>query len=373
MSGNARAIMIDAVLAAVLTAVTISSVTYLQPDAYLLTLALAVLTAAPIVLRQVAPVATLSVVLAAQLALSVLSGFSYPEGGFAVVIAAFTVATQCSPRVAGVMFGVTFTVVVGTVVAMAGHSLPQPVLWSELLKGFVGIVVAGALGVSVKRRAEQTERLAARAERAAANERVRIARELHDVVAHHMSVISLQAGVSRYLLDTDRPAARTALATVEEASHEALSEMRRLLEVLRPEDSGNADYEPQPGLAELDGLIERTRAAGVPVDVSVSGRFRSLASGPDLCAYRVVQESLTNVIKHAGPASVDIALDYGENTLMLRVLDDGVGQEPETSSGGHGLRGMRERVELYGGVLTAGPRDEGGFGVVARLPMGGAR
>ncbi|WP_035855906.1 sensor histidine kinase [Cryptosporangium arvum] len=368
MRGNTRAIIVDAVLAAVLTAVTVSSTAYQRPDAGVLTIALVLLTSAPIVLRQVAPVATLGVVLAAQLALAVLVGNSYPEGGFAVLIATFTVATQCSRRVVLLTFGATFAVVVGTVVAMAGHSIPTPVLWSELLKGLLGIIVAGVLGESVKRRAEHTERLAARAERAAADERVRIARELHDVVAHHMSVISLQAGVSRYLLDTDRPAARTALACVEEASHDALSELRRLLEVLRPADSPGADYEPQPGLASLDGLVERTRAAGVPVEVAVSGEVRPLPPGPDLCAYRVVQESLTNVIKHAGSAGVRIAVDYGENTLTLRVLDDGA-QPAAGGVPGYGIKGMRERTELYGGVLTAGPRDEGGFGVTARLPL----
>ena len=373
MRGNTRTIAVDGLLAAVLTAVTISSSEFLEPDAGVLMPVLAVLTAAPIVLRQVAPVATLSIVLAAQLALSVLNGNSFPEGGVGVVIAAFTVATQCTRRVALAMFGVTFVVTTACVVVLARHSLPESVLWSELLKGVLGIVIAGVLGLSTKRRAERTERLAARAERAAANERVRIARELHDVVAHHMSVISLQAGVSRYLLDADPAAARTALATVEDASHEALSEMRRLLELLRPEDEdAEVRYEPQPGLAELDGLVERTRAAGVPVKLAVSGRIRSLPSGPDLCAYRVVQESLTNVIKHAGPANVDIDLDYGENTLTLRVLDDGPGQSP-AGAAGHGLRGMRERTELYGGVLTAGPRDEGGFGVTARLPIGEGR
>ncbi|TQS45046.1 sensor histidine kinase [Cryptosporangium phraense] len=459
MPAKTRAIAGDVLLAAALTAVTISAAVFLRPETNdALTVVLSVLTAAPIALRQVVPIVTLSIVLGAQLALTLLNGSAFPEGGLALVIAAFTVATHCPRRVALTMYALTLVVIGGCTIALAGRSIPSAVLWSELLKGVVAIVVAGVLGLSTKRWAERAERLAARAERAAANERVRIARELHDVVAHHMSVISLQAGVSRYLLDTDVVAARSALATVEEASREALSEMRRLLDVLRPQETdftdapygagrthgtggpngasrthgtgglngaggihgtggvhgtgggapygagrthgsggpngtggthstggggpdGNArsygsdDYErsesyaPQPGLADLDRLVERTRAAGVPVELAVSGPVRPLAPGPDLCAYRVVQESLTNVLKHAGPANVRIDVTYGGSALTLRVVDDGRGSG-SAESGGHGIRGMRERAELYGGVLDAGPRDEGGFGVVARLPIG---
>lgn len=381
-------IVVDGLLALALAVLAVRSAVYARPVTDVaLTMTLSVLTAAPIALRQVMPVGALSVVLAANLGLSVLNGHSFPEGGIGVAIAVFTVATLSSRTVALAMFAVSVVAVSASMIVVSGQTVPEQVVWSEVLKGLISLVIAGGLGASTRRWAERAERSAARAERAAANERVRIARELHDVVAHHMSVISLQAGVSRYLLDTDPVAARSALSTVEESSHEALSEMRRLLEVLRPETEYReraADYHPQPGLAELDGLVERTRAAGVPVDVTVSGRMRPLPPGPDLCAYRVIQESLTNVLKHAGPATARVDLDYGENTLTLRVLDDGTGPVPVGSSApaasrgparadgaaSHGIRGMRERAELYGGVLDAGPQDAGGFGVTARLPIG---
>ncbi|MFI5959336.1 histidine kinase [Cryptosporangium sp. NPDC051539] len=370
-----KAFAIDVLLAGVLSLVTVGAAFVRPGPVAVLAVVLSLLTSAPIALRQAAPVGVLSVVLGAELALAVLAGSTFPDGGFAVVIAGISVATLCSRRTALVMLGVTCLVLIGCLL-ITGVNASAALFWSEGIKAFLGVVVAWTIGIGTRRWAERTERLALqaeraalRAERAASNERVRIARELHDVVSHHMSVISLQAGVSRFLLDTDRDATRTALVAVEDSSREALSEMRRLLEVLRPNE--DADYRPQPGLAELDGLVERTRAAGVPVAVTVTGRARPLASGPDLCAYRVVQESLTNVIKHAGPADVRIEVDYGENTLTLRVLDDGAGPTTagKTETAAHGIRGMRERAELYGGVLTAGPREERGFGVVARLPI----
>jgi len=372
---NTTTIAADVLLAAVLTGLTVVTVVS-RPDADSgpLLVLLAVLTVAPIALRQVAPVTTLTVVLVALLALSLVSRQTFPDGGLGLVTALFSVATLCSRTVTAWLFGASLVVVVGSIVIVgdADATIPMPVFWSELAKAVLIAIGAWVLGLSTKRWAERTEHLAARAERAAAQERVRIARELHDVVSHHMSVISLQAGVSRYLLDTDPAAARTALATVEDESREALSEMRRLLEVLRPEQPADVELRPQPGLADLESLVERTRAAGVPVEVAVSGRLRTLPSGPDLCAYRVVQESLTNVIKHAGPATVRIGLDYGEDTLTLRVADDGAGPVSPPRAG-QGIRGMRERAELYGGTLEAGPRDEGGFAVEARIPVGDVR
>jgi signal transduction histidine kinase len=146
--------------------------------------------------------------------------------------------------------------------------------------------------------------------------------------------------------------------------------MRRLLDVLRVDDPEESDYRPSPGLAQLDEVVDRTRNAGLPVEVVVTGEVRTLSSGTDLCAYRVVQESLTNVLKHAGPASARVELDYGERMLELKIKDDGVKAQPcGESPTSHGIRGMRERAELYGGVLIAGPAKEGGFAVTLRLPM----
>ncbi|GAB3944544.1 hypothetical protein GCM10027614_34910 [Micromonospora vulcania] len=213
-----------------------------------------------------------------------------------------------------------------------------------------------------------------RARRAVVEERVRIARELHDVVAHHMSVISVQAGLARYVLATDPQTARTALGTVLETSGEALDELRRLLSLLRlnvdgaGEESGS--YAPAPGLDQLDELVQRVRAAGVRVEVTTTGTPRSLPPGADLCAYRVIQESLTNVLKHAPLAAATVALHYARDLLTARIRDDGTPGAPRSGTAeGHGLVGMRERAHLYGGTLTAGPQSTGGFEVVLTLPI----
>jgi signal transduction histidine kinase len=195
------------------------------------------------------------------------------------------------------------------VVVVAFLGLPDVVVWSEVAQSVLVVSGAWMLGEGTKRWARRAERLAEEAARAVADERVRIARELHDIVAHHMSVISLQAGVAGYVLDTDLATARKAITTVGDTSREALTEMRRLLDVLRVDHDD--DYRPQPGLAALEELVERARSAGLPVDVVISGEVRELQPGPDLCAYRVVQESLTNVLKHAGRAEARIDVDYG--------------------------------------------------------------
>jgi signal transduction histidine kinase len=212
------------------------------------------------------------------------------------------------------------------------------------------------------------------ARRAVVDERVRIARELHDVVAHHMSVISVQAGLARYVLDSDPEIARAALGTVLETSGEALEEMRRLLSVLRFSSEGVGDedesFAPAPGLDQLGDLVERVCAAGLSVEVVVTGAPRPLPPGADVCAYRVIQESLTNVLKHAGSASATLTLHHASDRLTARVRDDGR-RVPEAGSvsRGHGLLGMRERAELYGGTLTAGPHPLGGFEVALTLPV----
>jgi signal transduction histidine kinase len=212
-----------------------------------------------------------------------------------------------------------------------------------------------------------------RARGAVIDERVRIARELHDVVAHHMSVICVQAGLARYVLDSDPDTARAALGAVLDTSGEALEEMRRLLSVLRlsPDGAGEADqfYAPAPGLAQLGDLVERVRAAGLAVEMAITGEPRPLPPGADLCAYRVIQESLTNVLKHATPTNATLALHHTSDRLTVRVRDEGGPTPPAGDvSAGHGLLGMRERARLYGGTLTAGPHLLGGFEVILTLP-----
>ena len=210
-----------------------------------------------------------------------------------------------------------------------------------------------------------------KARAAVAEERVRIARELHDVVAHALSVIVLQARGGRRSLATDPGETREALDMIEATGSEALAEMRRLLGMLRRDDEEIA-LAPQPSLRYLDALAAQVREAGLPVDLSVEGEPTELPPGVDLSAYRIVQEALTNALKHAGPATARVVVRYRENDLELEIADTGAGAS--TSDGeGHGLAGMRERVSLYGGKIETGPRDGGGFAVRARLPLDSGR
>jgi signal transduction histidine kinase len=202
----------------------------------------------------------------------------------------------------------------------------------------------------------------------AATERARIARELHDVVAHHVSVMVVQAEGASYALDRSPDTTRRALGAIADTGRTALAEMRRLLGVLRSE-GGSADRAPQPGVDQLEDLLEQVRATGLTVDFTVEGVPVPLPQGMELAAYRIVQESLTNTRKHGGPrVSATVALHYGENELRMLVSDDGRGAGALTDGQGNGLVGMRERVAMYGGSVEAGPRPEGGFKVEAVLP-----
>lgn len=210
-----------------------------------------------------------------------------------------------------------------------------------------------------------------RARAAVAEERVRIARELHDVVAHAISVIVLQARGGRRALETDPAETRDALDTIEETGSQALAELRRLLGMLRRDDEEIA-LAPQPSLRHLEVLAAQVRDAGLPVDLSIEGEPVELPPGVDLSAYRIVQEALTNALKHAGPATARVVVRYQKDNLELEIADTGL--DADGSDGeGHGLVGMRERVSLYGGQIEAGARDGGGFAVRARLPLNAAR
>ncbi|WP_165984969.1 sensor histidine kinase [Streptomyces sp. YIM 98790] len=259
------------------------------------------------------------------------------------------------------------------------------------------VAAAAALGVVVpvvlvhygrhvresEQRGERLRELAAqlqaerdeKARRAVAEEQTRIARELHDVIAHHMSVISLQSRLAGYVFDTDPATARGALGTVADTAAQALEEMRRMLTLLRHASGGaDASYTPMPTLAGLPEMADRVRASGVPVDLVVEGEARALPPGVELCAYRVVQEALTNVLKHAGPSRAEVRVRYERHRLLVRITDDGRGAEPGigTTGGGHGLIGMRERAKLYGGDVISGPRPEGGFQIRLSLPASDA-
>ena len=210
---------------------------------------------------------------------------------------------------------------------------------------------------------------------AVVDERTRIARELHDLVAHSMSIVAVQAGVGHHLIDRDPARAKDALATIETTSRQALTEMRRMLGVLRTEDEEpNRELAPQPSLDDLEPLLRSAREAGLEVDVRVEGAPRSMPSGVGLSAYRILQEALTNAVKHAGPARVEVHLNYGAEALAIEIDDDGRGLTSRRDGHrGFGLLGMRERASVVGGELQAGARPGGGWRVSARLPYQEAR
>ena len=214
----------------------------------------------------------------------------------------------------------------------------------------------------------QTERRSAEMEEARGEERVRIAREMHDIIAHSVSVMVLQAGAARQALDRDREQARESLHLVEETGRETLSELRRLLGVLR-QQPGADGLRPQPGIDRLGELVANARAAGVDVTARVDLMPSHLPASIDLAAYRVVQEGLTNVMKHADRARVDVEIAFVANSLKVTVADDGRGYSHATEPSGHGLAGLEERITLLGGAMSAGPRLDGGFELQATLPL----
>jgi signal transduction histidine kinase len=217
------------------------------------------------------------------------------------------------------------------------------------------------------------------AQRSVAEQRLQIARELHDIVAHSLSVIAIQSGVGGHVLDMQPEEARKALAAVESTSRSALEELRRVLEVLRRDDAGEPSLLPSPGLADVDGLLDQCRATGLAVTYQIHGQTPPLSPSLDLSVYRIVQEALTNVTKHAGTAQATVDITFDEEAVVIRVTDRGAlhrnghvlapGQGEGTKAH-HGIIGMRERAAMFGGSVNAGPRPEGGFEVLARLPFG---
>jgi signal transduction histidine kinase len=241
---------------------------------------------------------------------------------------------------------------------------------------FFGLIIGApwVAGRAIRHRRLNEQRLEqekADAEAAIVEERTRIARELHDVVAHAISVMVLQARGGRRVIADDPGEAREAFDVIEGTGHQALEEMRRLLGMLRASDEELA-LAPQPSLGQLEALLEQVRAAGLPVELAVEGGPAELPPGVDLSAYRIVQEALTNALKHAGPAQARVTVRYGQDELELEIADDGAGTGDGKGSG-HGLIGMRERVSVYGGELQAGRRPGGGYALRARLPLGSAR
>ena len=335
-------------------------------------------TTLPLVWRRRAPLVVLVVVLASlatcDAAYGIADNVSAPFAG--VLFAAYAGGAYTSRRDGRIAAGI----IALTAVLMA-VAIGEDVAGDTVFIGGILLAVWGAATV-VRSRQELAGVLAARtvelehereenARLAVAEERARIARELHDVVAHNVSIMVVQAGAERRAIGAERPATTEVLATIEATGRAALAEMRRLLGMLRRSDDELA-LAPQPSLRHLSDLVEQVREAGMPVDLRIEGDPRPIAPGIDLSAYRIVQEALTNALKHAGPARARVTVRYGDNALDIEITDDGAGDVEEGQQrGGHGLMGMRERVALFGGDLAAGRRRGGGYAVRARLPLAG--
>jgi len=308
----------------------------------------------------------------------VLLGYSPGIAGFGLLVAMYSVAAyEVRARrlaflvVAGLGFVAGF-VVFGVTGNPRSFAITVPSLF------FVAAWLIGDYLRTRRAYVAQLEERAARLERerdqdrrlAADEERTRIARELHDVVAHDVSVIAIQAGAARAVQASKPEAAAQALGLIETTARETLIELNRLLGVLRGGNGATPDRSPQPGIGQLAGLVEQLRAAGLEVDARVEGKAEPLLPALDLSAYRILQEATTNVLKHARARRVDIRVRYGEAMLALDIRDDGAGDGGDpASSSGHGLIGMQERVALFGGQFRAGRDPAGGFSVHARLPL----
>ncbi|MBW3665903.1 MAG: sensor histidine kinase [Actinobacteria bacterium] len=338
----------------------------------------------PLAWRRPAPIAVLVLVFVPLFAMKLAGDPIESAYVTAVLVVAFSAVGAFCPRrqaLGGLALGI---VLLGALLvvenAVVTEGVEPPVAGDFVFLGAI-MAVVWALGVGLRERSLRADELEERADRleeereeraraAVAQERARIARELHDVVSHSISVIAVQTGSMRRRLRHDRPDEATELLATEQTARQALAEMRRMLGLLRADEDG-ASLAPQPGMDQVGALVEQLSDAGLAVDLEVSGERRALPPGLDLAAYRIVQEALTNVLRHAGPARARVAVRYGDRELELEVADDGRGPGPERNGQGHGIIGMRERVTLYGGSLSTGPADDGGFVVRAVLPIPG--
>ena len=304
-------------------------------------------------------------------ALSTSAGVAYLAAGWpmvalgvAVLVMTYSLATYSSRNHS--LVGLIAVEASLTLDALLGTGAPQ---FDTLVGNVVIVAAAWILGDGARRRREdalsEQQRLAAQAVH---EERLRIARELHDVVAHTMSVIAVQAGTGRLVIDDDVDHARRALVSIEGASKRALDEMRRLLGVLRADTTDTAAFAPVPTLDDLDRLVADSVDGGNPVDLWVEGDRTNAPAGIGLAAFRVLQEALTNVRRHAAGACATVHVAFEAAELVVEVENPLRAGQPATGAGGHGLLGMRERVSLYGGTFEAGPRPDGTFKVSARIP-----
>jgi signal transduction histidine kinase len=369
----------DSLLAVALTVISVGSVVgsrarYGYPFPVLAAVA-ALFTTVPIALRRYRPLGVLAVTVTAETLLLIFSNDSPVPVG--VIVALYTVAAYCERRVSiRAAAWVAVPITVGEIVNNGPHA-------GRVIPELAVIAIAWVIGDNLRTRraylSELKERAARlerereeKADRAVAEERVRIARELHDVIAHNVSVMVVQAAAGEEVFDEDPERARESLSAVASTGRAALTELRRLLGVIRAEDDPGAEpaFAPQPGIEYVNELVRQVNAAGLPVELSVIGEPRALPEGVGLCAYRIVQEALTNTLKHADASGARVNVRYAADALELQVIDDGRGSSAVNGEAyGHGLIGMRERVALFGGELTASARAGRGYEVRARLPV----
>ena len=331
----------------------------------------------PIALRRRAPWVAVGLAVVAMTLTRVVGLPSLTES-VSVLIVAYSVGALLPVRAAVAAVAV---IAVAAAAVLLSYYPAHPVPWYTWVANGLMLLVCLLIGRTVYTRRAYMVALEERAQTAEANresaarqavldERRRIARELHDVVAHHISVMGVLATGARRTLVRDPVAADEALATIESTGRATLREMRRLLDVLRADDDHpDAALQPQPGVAGLEALVAQVREAGLPVSLQVDGEPQALDPGIDLTVFRIVQEALTNALKHAGRATASVTVGFHPGRLTLRIEDDGRGQSSELSPVGHGLVGMRERVSLYGGSLRTGSRTGGGFAVAAEIPL----
>jgi signal transduction histidine kinase len=344
-----------------------------------LTWALAILLVVPILTHRRFPRASLAVCLAALVAYAAGRYVAYP--GVPVFVLTFDITLHSTKRVGlAALFSSAAAITLSLVLQSSEVAGTGSWIQSEL-----GIIVAWLAGENLRHRRAQWAELRARAERlerereeqarrAVTEERLRIARELHDVIAHSMSVIAVQSAVGHHVMDAQPDQARQALAAIEATSRSALTEMRRPLGVLRQEGEPRGSRTPAPGLADLASLVTQVQDAGLRVWIKVDGQRGPVPPGVDLSAYRIIQEALTNVIKHAAASAATVTICYRPGSVTVEITDDGpatpgAGVPPARTGCGHGIIGMRERVAVFGGEFAAGPRPAGGFGVRARFPV----
>jgi signal transduction histidine kinase len=354
-------------------------------DRSTLNVALVLLQTLPLVFRRRAPFTVFAIAAASAAVQGSLQLRSPLFAFLALNLALYSLAAYGDHRLAVRAVAVWASLLTARLGYLIATTWPQVTISRlyDLVDDYVLLAAAWTLGEGVRQRREHAVELedrAARLERereekarqAATQERLRIARELHDVVAHSLSVIGVQAGAARLVLDADpHPTrAREAVAAIEATANQAMTEMRRALGILRATDGSGAALAPLPGLGQLPALLEQLRSAGLPVELTVAGAPQPVATSIDLSLYRIVQEALTNALKHAKASRAEVVVCYTARDITVEVTDNGPGTSPSAArSQGAGTIGMRERVALFGGELQVGPRAQGGYAVRVRLPI----